>query len=89
MEWNFQTSYLELPNIYYSNVKPDNFEKPKLILFNTNLANELNLNVSNNEKEICNFLLGKTLDNEKFLSQAYAGHQFGHFSILGDGELFY
>ena len=86
MEWNFQTSYLELPNIYYSNVKPDNFEKPKLILFNTDLANELNLKVNNNEKEICNFLLGKTLNNEKFLSQAYAGHQFGHFSILGDGR---
>ena len=86
MKWNFQTSYSELPNIYYSNVKPENFKNPKLILFNTNLANELSLNVNNNDKEICNFLLGQTSDNKKFLSQAYAGHQFGNFTILGDGR---
>ncbi len=85
MDWNFQDSYTSLPQIYYSNVKPDNFEEPRLILFNNELANELNLNVNNNEKEICDFLLGKKL-NKIFFSQAYAGHQFGHFTILGDGR---
>ncbi len=85
MNWNFQDSYTSLPQIYYSNVKPDNFEKPRLLLFNNELANELNLNVNNNEKEICDFLLGKKL-NKKFFSQAYAGHQFGQFTILGDGR---
>ena len=39
MNWNFQNTYTELPNIYYSKVKPDNFENPKLILFNEDLAN--------------------------------------------------
>ncbi len=86
MNWNFQNTYTDLPNIYYSKVKIDNFENPRLILFNTELANELNLKVNNNEKEICDFLLGKNLDHGKFYSQAYAGHQFGHFTILGDGR---
>ena len=50
MNWNFQNSYTELPSIYFSNVKPDNYENPKLLLFNSDLANELNLNISNNDK---------------------------------------
>ena len=56
------------------------------MLFNNDLANELNLNVSNNEAEICNYLLGKNIKSNKFFSQAYAGHQFGNFTILGDGR---
>ena len=86
MNWNFQNTYTNLPSIYYSKVKPHNFDNPKLILFNEELANELNLKVNYNEKEICDFLLGKGLDNNEFYSQAYAGHQFGHFTILGDGR---
>ena len=86
MNWNFQNSYTELPNIYYSNVTPENYANPKLLLFNNDLANELNLNVSNNEVEICNYLLGKNIKSNKFFSQAYAGHQFGNFTILGDGR---
>ncbi len=86
MNWNFQNSYTDLPNIYYSNVQPDNFENPRLLLFNKDLANDLNLRINNDEKEICDFLLGKKLDKKNFFSQAYAGHQFGHFTILGDGR---
>ncbi len=86
MNWNFQNSYTELPDIYYSNVTPENYANPKLLLFNNDLANELNLNVSNNEVEICNYLLGKNIKSNKFFSQAYAGHQFGNFTILGDGR---
>ncbi len=86
MNWNFQNSYTDLPNIYYSNVKPQNFQNPKLLLFNNELADELNLEVNNNEKAICNFLLGKNIDKKNFFSQAYAGHQFGQFTILGDGR---
>ncbi len=86
MNWNFQNSYTELPNIYYSNTKPDKYENAKILLFNQDLANELNLNINNNEKEICDFLLGKNINSKSFFSQAYAGHQFGHFTILGDGR---
>ena len=40
--------------------------KIQLILFNSDLANELNLNVNYNEKEICDFLLGKKNKNKNF-----------------------
>ena len=86
MNWNFQNSYTELPSIFYSNVKPDNLENPKLLLFNNDLAKELSLNFDGNQNELCNFLLGKELNSKKFFSQAYAGHQFGHFTVLGDGR---
>ena len=86
MNWNFQNTYTKLPNVYYSDTKPHDFENPRLILFNSDLANELNLNVNSNEEEICDFLLGKKNKEKKFFSQAYAGHQFGNFTILGDGR---
>ena len=86
MVWNFQDSYNNLPNIYYSKVKPETFSNKKLILFNSDLAKKINLNFDNyDENEICDILLGTKL-NKDFLSQAYAGHQFGHFTILGDGR---
>ena len=86
MNWNFQNSYTQLPNVYYTKTKPQDFENPRLLLFNSDLANELNLNVNSNEEEICDFLLGKKNKDNNFFSQAYAGHQFGHFTILGDGR---
>ena len=66
MNWNFQNSYTQLPNVYYSITKPQDFENPRLILFNSDLANELNLNVNSNEEEICDFLLGKKNKKKNF-----------------------
>ncbi len=87
MVWNFEDSYTNLPDIFFSKVKPDIFSNNRLILFNKDLAKKINLNFNKlNEKEICDILLGKKLTNKDFFSQAYAGHQFGHFTILGDGR---
>tara|TARA_B100000575_G_scaffold6858_1_gene5094 strand:- start:5851 stop:7242 length:1392 start_codon:yes stop_codon:yes gene_type:complete len=88
MVWNFQDSYIDLPSIFFSKVKPDKIKNKKLVLFNHDLAKDIDLNFSNfDEKEICDILLGKKLSkNKEFFSQAYAGHQFGHFTILGDGR---
>ncbi|MDA9749082.1 YdiU family protein, partial [Pelagibacteraceae bacterium] len=84
--WNFQNTYTGLPNIYYSNVKPDKHKNPRLILFNKELADDLNLNINSNDADICDFLLGYKINSKNFFSQAYAGHQFGNFTILGDGR---
>ncbi len=87
MVWNFEYSYINLPSIFYSKVKPDTFEKKKLIIFNKDLAKSIDLNFEKyDENEICDILLGKNLSNKDFFSQAYAGHQFGNFTILGDGR---
>ena len=87
MVWNFQDSYTKLPSIFYSKVNPENFSNKKLVLFNSDLASDLNLDFSKyDDDEKCNILLGKNKLNKNYFSQAYAGHQFGNFTILGDGR---
>ena len=46
MVWNFQDSYTKLPSIFYSKVNPENFSNKKLVLFNSDLARDLNLDFS-------------------------------------------
>ncbi|APC96775.1 protein adenylyltransferase SelO [Francisella frigiditurris] len=78
-------SYIELPEEFYSSQTLENFPDAKVIIFNHKLANELGLDVSSlNEKELLGFLLGKSSKNP--IAQAYAGHQFGNFTMLGDGR---
>ncbi len=87
MVWNFQDSYTKLPSIFYSKVNPENFSNKKLVLFNSDLARELNLDFNKyDDHEKCNILLGKNKLDKNYFSQAYAGHQFGNFTILGDGR---
>ena len=83
IDWNFENSYLSLPEMFYSNTKPEKFEKLEVILKNENLINLLNLESNN----FNNFII-KAINRKEgnFFSQAYAGHQFGHFIILGDGR---
>ena len=62
MVWNFQDSYTKLPSIFYSKVNPENFSNKKLVLFNSDLAEELNLDFSKYaDDEKCNILLGKNI----------------------------
>ena len=81
--WNFENSYLNLPEIFYSKTKAEHFPNLAVVLKNEELIKNLNLDNKNFE----NFLL-KTINNKQInsFSQAYAGHQFGHFTILGDGR---
>ena len=88
LNWNFDNSYLKLPKNFYSFVKADKFPQPKIALFNNELAENLNLQFSNtDEHDLALSLSGqKETEGSKLFSQAYAGHQFGHFTILGDGR---
>ena len=85
---NLQNSYLELPDCFYEKVKPTLVQNPKLVYFNKKLAKQLNLEfLSDNKSLITNYFSGNKLpDNCQPISQAYAGHQFGHFTMLGDGR---
>ena len=84
--WNFENSYLELPKIFYSNTKPDNFKNLNVILKNEFLLENLNIN-----KEIFEKLMIDSIKNHNnnYFSQAYAGHQFGHFTIQVMAELYF
>lgn len=84
--FNFDYSYLSLPDKFYSFVKPQKFPKPELFLFNQTLADALNLNIESKE-DLINLISNKdSIGLEKCFGQAYAGHQFGNFTMLGDGR---
>ena len=82
-QWNFDNSYLELPKKFFSKTKPNQFSNLELILKNHKLIDKLSLDKTEFDK----FIVTSIADRKKdFYSQAYAGHQFGHFTILGDGR---
>ncbi len=82
-QWNFNNSYLQLPKIFFSKTKPNQFSNLELILKNQKLIDKLSLDRTKFDKFIVKSIAD---DKQDFYSQAYAGHQFGHFTILGDGR---
>lgn len=84
--FNFDNSYLTLPSNFYSLVQPSTLNKAELVLLNTQLAASLNINLED-KKAIEEVLFGNNeLLNTNAFAQAYAGHQFGGFTMLGDGR---
>ena len=82
-QWNFQNSYLTLPEIFYSKTRAEKFPNLKVLLRNKNLINQLNVESDNFDTVIIESINNREINS---FSQAYAGHQFGHFTILGDGR---
>lgn len=85
----FDNTYTSLPNRFYSTTEPAHFSNPSLIIFNTELAEDLNINLDQlSDKEKAEYFCGeKIFDNSAMISMAYSGHQFGHFNpTLGDGR---
>lgn len=86
--WNLDNSYARLPKSFFSRILPTPVASPELIMFNDSLATSLGLNkeVLQGEKGVAVFS-GNEIPEEAFpLAQAYAGHQFGHLTMLGDGR---
>ena len=86
--WNLDNSYARLPKSFFTSLKPLSVRSPKLIILNDLLATSLGLNVqalqSNDGVAV---LAGNRIPEGALpLAQAYAGHQFGHFAMLGDGR---
>ena len=88
INWNFDNTYSNLSDIFKENIDPIPVKNPELILFNYDLADTLDLDFSkNNKKELSKIFSGNLLpDGSNSIAQAYAGHQFGHFTMLGDGR---
>jgi serine/tyrosine/threonine adenylyltransferase len=86
--WNLENSYANLPKSFYSSVHPTPVPSPKLMILNQSLAESLGLNVQDfQEKDGVDILSGNGIPEGSFpIAQAYAGHQFGHFTMLGDGR---
>lgn len=86
--FKFDNTYLQLPEMFYTKLLPSPVPKPEIVILNTQLAMELGLNFSHtsldNQAEL--FSGNQIPKSAEPFAQAYAGHQFGHFTILGDGR---
>jgi uncharacterized protein YdiU (UPF0061 family) len=86
--WHFDNTYAKLPKSFLENIKPVPVKDPKLIILNKNLAEQLNLDFSKfSDTDLAKMFSGNSLpEGSETIAQAYAGHQFGHFTMLGDGR---
>src|SRR6056300_1406743 len=86
--WHFDNTYSKLPKSFLENIKPVPVKDPKLIILNKNLAEQLNLDFSKfSDTDLAKMFSGNSLPGgSETIAQAYAGHQFGHFTMLGDGR---
>ena len=86
--WRFDNTYSKLPESMLSRLTPIPVKKPELVVLNHSLSKELGLDFSNtSNKNLALIFSGNLLpEGSDAIAQAYAGHQFGHFTILGDGR---
>jgi uncharacterized protein YdiU (UPF0061 family) len=85
--WRFDNSYTRLSEALYSRVGPVPVAKPGLAVFNQSLARDLGLDVGALQEEGAEIFAGNRVPaGAEPIAQAYAGHQFGHFTSLGDGR---
>lgn len=86
--FNYDNSYSRLPQMFYTHLDPAPVRSPHLIVFNDELAESLGLSgqVLKSDEGV-NLLAGNDIPQGAYpLAQAYAGHQFGYFNMLGDGR---
>jgi uncharacterized protein YdiU (UPF0061 family) len=86
--WTFDNSYTRLPEAFYVRLNPVPVRAPKLVVFNKPLARSLGLNPEalQGDEGATVFAGNKIPEGADPLAQAYAGHQFGYFTMLGDGR---
>ncbi|AJY73467.1 protein adenylyltransferase SelO [Paenibacillus beijingensis] len=86
--WNFDNSYARLPESFFTKQNPTPVREPKLAVLNDSLARALGLNVQalRSNDGVAALAGNRIPEGALPLAQAYAGHQFGHFTMLGDGR---
>lgn len=86
--WNFDNSYTSLPHTFFKLQLPTEVRSPKMVIVNSRLAETLGLKEQGLQcKAGVEQLAGNEIpEGASPLAQAYAGHQFGHFNMLGDGR---
>ena len=81
--WRFDNTYSRLPDSLFAAAEPARAPHPRMAILNQRLADELGLRGD---------LSAATLSGQELppgsqpIAQAYAGHQYGGFTMLGDGR---
>ncbi|HWN93837.1 MAG TPA: YdiU family protein, partial [Methylomirabilota bacterium] len=86
--WRLDHSYARLPERLFVRVKPTAVAKPEVVLLNRPLAEQIGLDPAVlSAPENAGWFTGNTLPpGAEPIAQAYAGHQYGNFVLLGDGR---
>ncbi|MFJ8265314.1 YdiU family protein [Peribacillus asahii] len=86
--WNLDNSYARLPKSLFSSLNLNPVRSPDLVILNDSLATSLGLNVEELQSEngVAVLAGNDSPEGAQPLAQAYAGHQFGNFTMLGDGR---
>ena len=86
--WRLEHTYAELPQLFYAQAASTPVREPRLVAFNRPLATMLGLDPEAlaNSEGAAMFAGNAVPDGARPIAQAYAGHQFGHFTALGDGR---
>ena len=86
--FNLENTYASLPEMFFTKKGPSHVKAPSLVKLNNSLAKELELNIDALKSSAgVEILSGNKIPEGSIpLAQAYAGHQFGHFTLLGDGR---
>lgn len=81
---SFKYTYTTLPSYFFEKTDPTPVADPKRLLYNAELGEELGFSDS---EDLTPLLSGNHLESGMTpIAQAYAGHQFGYFTMLGDGR---
>ncbi|SDY13232.1 YdiU family protein [Nitrosomonas sp. Nm33] len=86
--WQFDNSYARLPESFYAQLYPVPVRAPQVAMLNHALAESLGLDIrALSDEEAALLFAGNVLPaGAQPIAQAYAGHQYGHFTMLGDGR---
>ncbi len=86
--WNFDNSFTRLPAALFAPAEPARFRAPRVSILNHRLAESLGLACGDpQDVSTAAVFAGQTLPaGAEPIAQAYAGHQYGHFTMLGDGR---
>lgn len=86
--WRLEHSYSQLPSLFHFAIAPTPVREPRLVVFNRPLAESLGLapDALTNDEGAAIFAGNRLPAGSAPLAQAYAGHQYGGFTVLGDGR---
>ncbi len=86
--WRFENTYARLPDVFFAPAEPARVKSPRVAVLNRELAADLGLNLDALPPDNAAALFAGQLlpAGARPIAQAYAGHQYGHFTMLGDGR---
>lgn len=84
--WRWDHSYARLPELFFERAIPVPVREARLAILNRPLAVSLGLDPDALAETPEIFAGNEVPEGAAPIAQAYAGHQFGHFTSLGDGR---